>query len=70
MGRPRSSWRQRISRLFAWSIISTALVMGIRVLPQNVYRDAPLIYVLKPATFKPSIADEIQRRIDEAKKPK
>lgn len=70
MRRKKISWRILMSRLFAYIMISSVGLVGIRQLPNNVYREVPVNYVLKPAMMKPTIAVEIARRIDAAKKPK
>lgn len=70
MRRKKIAWRVGFSRSFVAFMTLSAGLLGIRALPQNIYREHPPIYVLKPATLQPSIAVAVARRIDAAKKPK
>lgn len=70
MQRTKFSWRVLASRTVAAGVISAAAIAGIRTMPENIYRETPPVYVLKPATWQPSIPVAIARRIADAKKPK
>lgn len=70
MRRKKISWRILLGRTFAYLIIMSANIAGMRALPENVYRTHPPVYVLKPATWQPSIEVSVKRRIEDAKKPK
>lgn len=55
MRRKKISWRHVIARLVAYGIVGYGLVGGLRVLPQNIYREELPAYGLKPAILKPAV---------------